>query len=197
VPKIKERLHLFFTHLKDFISRPWYGPLLGFLALLDNFIIVVPTDGLLISSSLLRPKKWMLFAVFIAIGSTLGAAGLAYLVQTLGMPWLENHFPTVQQSTTWQITETFFDKYGLIVVFVIAISPLFQQPSVILASIAGSPLWTIVFFVFVGRLLKFLFMGYIASHAPRLLSRLWGIQGDLAEAGVDSKDLNPKRQVGN
>lgn len=195
--KIRERLHLFFTHLKDFVSRPWYGPLIALLALLDNFIIVVPTDGLLISSSLVKPKRWVWFALVISIGSTIGAAGLAYFVQALGLPWIVDHFPTVQQSSTWQITENFFNQYGIIVVFVVAASPLFQQPSIILASVAGSPLWTIVTFVFAGRLLKFLLIGYLASHAPKLLSKLWGMRDEMAEAGIDTADLNAKRKVGN
>jgi hypothetical protein len=58
---------------------------------------------------------------------------------------------------------------------------------VILATLAHTPLEKIAITVFAGRFLKYLIMGYIASHAPKLLTKLWGVQEELEEVGISEK----------
>ena len=176
-----------------FIARPWYAPLIALLSFLDNFLIIIPNDGILISSSMIKPKRWLLFAAAISVGSTLGAIALSMLVQFHGLPWILHVFPTLDQSATWTMTESFFEKYGLIVVFAVAISPLFQQPAIILASMAHTPTLTLMAVVFSGRFIKFLLMAYIASHAPKLLAKMWGVKGELEEVGIHV-DRSPKNE---
>ncbi len=192
--KFQLKLQELFSKLKMFVARPWYAPFIGFLSFMDNFVIVIPNDGILISSSMLKPKKWLFFALCISIGSTLGAIVLAMLVQFHGLPWILNNFPTIDQSAGWAMTESFFERYGLIVVFLVAATPLIQQPAIILASLAHTPILTLFAVVFSGRLLKFLIMAYIASHAPKLLSKMWGVRGELDEVGVDVDRL-PKTKL--
>jgi len=171
-------------NLQKFIDRVWYSPLVGLLAFLDNFIVIVPTDGILISSSMLRPRKWFGLAFAISLGSTLGALILAALVESHGLPWILEFYPNLNNSQTWVITEEFFHRFGLLLVFGVAMTPLMQQPSVILAGLANTPLMELAVVVFVGRFIKFLIMAYAGSHAPRLLSRMWGVQGELKDVGV-------------
>ncbi len=73
----------------------------------------------------------------------------------------------------------FFDKHGLFLVFVVAITPLMQQPAVIFASLANTPLFKLSLIIFVGRFIKFLIMSYIGSHSPRLIKKMWGVQREL------------------
>ena len=93
-------------------------------------------------------------------------------------------FPALLDSTTWKLTEEFFHQYGLIVVFVVAATPIMQQPAVILASLAETSLIQLCAVIFVGRFIKFLIMAYVGSHAPQLLNRMWGLKGELEDAGV-------------
>lgn len=160
---------------------------LGILAALDNFIIIVPTDGILISSSMILPRKWWIFAVALGIGSTLGAIGLAHLVELFGTDIIQRIFPDLLASDAYLTTQKFFQEYGLLVVFAVAITPLIQQPAVILAALAKTPLLQIFLVVLVGRILKFLFMAYLGSHFPRLLKKLWGVQSELEEVGAISE----------
>jgi membrane protein YqaA with SNARE-associated domain len=171
-------------HLQKFVDRVWYPPLLAVLAGLDNFVLIVPTDGLLISSSMLTPRRWWINSLCISLGSCAGALILAFLVEMHGLPWILQFYPGIDQTFTWTWTEGFFDQYGLILVFVVAITPLMQQPTVILASLANTNLIELGAVIFVGRTLKFLAMGYIGSHAPGLLKKIWGVRGELADAGV-------------
>lgn len=188
---MSEKLHLkikeYVSYLQAFADRLWYPPFIGILAALDNFIIVIPNDGILISSSMLTPKRWLALAFFVAVGSTIGAVGLAAVIEFLGLPWILELFPGVDQSTTWKMTDQFFQEYGLIVVFAVAVTPILQQPAVILASLADTPLLLLASVIFSGRFIKFLIMAYIGSHAPSLLERMWGVKGELKDAGIEIK----------
>ena len=182
--KLHEKIQKQIQHLQKFVDRAWYPPLIGVLAALDNLIVVIPNDGILISSSMLAPKRWINLAVCVAIGSALGAVLLASIVELKGLPLINEVYPGLHQSASWVWTERFFQKYGLLLVFVVAVTPLVQQPAVILASLANTPLLPLAAVIFVGRLIKFLIMAYVGSHAPHLLKKIWGVKGDLKDVGL-------------
>lgn len=182
--KIKKTLLSFIVGFQKFINRWWYGPSIAFLAAMDNLVLIIPNDGLLISASMLSPKKWFHFAVWIAIGSTIGAMVLALLVKIYGFDFLHLFDPAIETTNAWIKTEEFFDVYGLIVVFIVAVTPLVQQPAVALAALAGTPIFYIAAVVFVGRGIKFLIMSWVASHAPKMLSKLWGLESEMKEMGL-------------
>lgn len=62
-----------------------------------------------------------------------------------------------------------------------------QQPAVILASLSKTPLIELVAVIFIGRFIKFLIMAYVGSHVPRVLDKMWGLQSELKEVGVEIK----------
>lgn len=175
---------IYIKALQRHVNRLWYPPLIGFLAFLDNFVIVVPTDGILISSSMLTPRRWLLLALSIAGGSTLGALVLAAIVEFHGLPWILNWYPGIVETSTWIWSTKFFDTYGLLLVFAVAMTPFMQQPAVILASLANTPLTKLFAVVFAGRLIKYFVMAYLGSHAPGVLKKLWGLSTELDDAGV-------------
>ncbi|WP_409479493.1 YqaA family protein [Pseudobdellovibrio sp. HCB154] len=184
-----DKLKRLITHavklLQYYIDRVWYLPMLSLLAILDVFFIVIPTDGLTISSSMLKPRKWFYFGVFSAAGSVLGAMILCYIVQLYGIHIVETLFPNMQASNFWLQTQKFFDAYGLWLLFAVALSPLSQQPVLILAVLATVPLLQILLITVVGRFLKFLLFAYIGSHAPHLIKKLWGMKDELQEVGIE------------
>lgn len=185
--KLHERIQRYVQFLQRYADRIWYPPLIGFLALIDNLIVIIPNDGILISSSMLVPKRWFVLAISVTIGSTLGALVLADLVEHQGLPWILNLYPGVEATKMWTLSLQFFETYGLYLVFAVAITPFMQQPAVILASLAHTPLHEIGAVIFLGRLIKFLVMAYLGSHTPRLLKKLWGLKGELKDVGVTLK----------
>jgi membrane protein YqaA with SNARE-associated domain len=189
--RLHEKIRSYVQFLRRYADRFWYSPLIGFLAALDNLVIVIPTDGILISSSMLLPKRWFILALCVAVGSTLGALALATLVEFQGLPWILDMYPGVIETKTWTLSMEFFERYGLFLVFAVAITPFMQQPAVILASLANTPLIKLAAVIFIGRFIKFLIMSYLGSHAPRLLSKMWGLKGELDDAGVKLNE--PKR----
>lgn len=182
--KLHSTIQTYVQKLEAHADRSWYPPLIGLLAALDNLIIIIPNDGILVASSMLIPKRWALFALNITIGSTIGALALFFLVEHQGLPWILNFYPGLDQSQMWMLTDQFFDKYGLIVVFVVAISPLMQQPAIILAALAHIPPLELTAAIFLGRFIKFNLLAYLGSHSPKILKKIWGMKDELTDAGV-------------
>lgn len=71
--KLHLKISQYIKIMQQFANRLWYPPLIGFLAALDNFIVIIPNDGILISSSMLTPRRWFVLAFTVAVGSTIGA----------------------------------------------------------------------------------------------------------------------------
>ena len=183
-PKLHEKIRNYVTRLEKFADRSWYPPLIGLLAALDNLVIIIPNDGILVASSMLIPKRWLIFAVCVAIGSTVGAMILSSLVQFHGLPWILDFYPGINETEMWNLTEKFFDEYGLLLVFAIGASPIMQQPVIILAGLANTPLLILAAAIFAGRMLKFTVMAYLGSHSPKMLKKIWGLKEELNDAGV-------------
>ncbi len=182
--KLHTKIQTYVQKLEQFADRAWYPPFIGLLAALDNLIIIIPNDGILVASSMLVPKRWAWFALWISIGSTVGAVMLSLVVQHKGLPWVLDFFPGIDKGQIWIWTEQFFDKYGLFVVFAVGISPLMQQPVIILSALANTPLIELAAVIFIGRFLKFNLMAYLGSHSPKLLKKMWGMKGELKDAGI-------------
>ena len=185
---VNQRIAELFKSVQNFADRAWYGPFIGFLAFIDYFVIVVPTDGILISSSILQPKRWGWFAICISVGSTAGAIAFAAVVQKQGLPWILELYPSIQQTKSWIWSAEFFGSYGMLVVLFIAATPLIQHPIIILACLANSELSELTIYMMAGRLFKSLIMAYIGSHTPKLLGKMWGIQGELKELDIKTNN---------
>jgi len=175
------------AQLQKFTDRPWFEWLVGFLAGIDTWVLVIPTDGLLISSVLLNPKKWFRLYVLASLGSTLGLLSFAYVVSHWGLPWISENWPLLVRSSLWAWTESLFVTYGLWVLLGVAATPLIVQPTLALAVVSHHSLSNIMLVVLAGRLLKYFVMSWVARWAPASLSRLWGVGGELKEVGIEPK----------
>lgn len=181
---IREKVAGFVRGLQRFAGRWWYPPLIGLVAIADNFVFIIPSDGILISSVLLTPRRWLWLALTSTFGSTVGALILAALVEIHGLPLILEYYPNLTDTATWTLTSQFFDQYGLYLVFLISMTPLMQQPVIILAGLALTPLSELAPVVFFGKGVKYVVLAYVGSHAPRLLKKLWGLKEELKEVGV-------------
>lgn len=179
--------------LQAFSDRPWYPSLVGFLAGLDNLVVVIPTDGILISSVLLQRRRWMRMAFAVTLGSSLGALALGAIVEFHGLPLIQTYWPELIATKTWIWTESMFDQYGLIIVFLIAASPLMQHPAIILSALAGENLALLFAVIFIGRFLKYVFLAWVSANSPKFLSRIWGLKGELEEVGIPVPDSDSEK----
>ena len=178
LPPLLSRLLVKLERLVDHFS---FYPLLALFAALDSFLLIVPTDGLVVSSTLLRPKRWMTISFIAAIGSALGVLCLAALIRWKSDELIATFFEDALTSTSWSRTETFIDQYGTGALALIALSPFPQLPAVILTAMSHMSLTNIALSVFAGRVVKFAFFAWAATHAPRLLGKITGLKRELKQ----------------
>jgi membrane protein YqaA with SNARE-associated domain len=187
---LKQRFKKWLQVLQCHAGSWWYVPAISLLAFADLFLVVIPTDGLLISSAMLTPRRWVYTATAVALGSSLGALALAHVLHTHGLSLLLQISPGIDQSQTWAWTTQQMGQWGGWALFGIALSPILQHPAVAIAAFAGMPESRIFALVFAGRLLKYLFLAWLATHAPKLLTRLWGLKHELDGVGVKPEKPN-------
>jgi len=182
------------THrLRRFADRIWYLPFISFLAFIDLFILLIPTDFLLVTYVLLKPKKWIAAMIWISLGSAFGALALAGILQYGGAELVEQWFPRVFQSGHWSSTSEFVRKHGAPALALISVSILPQQPGVVIAALSRMPLFEIFLSVLVGRLAKYALFSWLASHAPKQLERFALGRAALAEVKVKPAPILKKR----
>lgn len=184
---LKSKLDSAINKIQLYSNTRWYSPLIFFLSMIDNFILIIPVDGLLISSVLMRRQNWIKYAILISLGSTVGAFLLAALIEFQGLVLIMKFYPFIIESQTWIMMHNFFSTYGLFLVFFISVMPIAQQPAVVVAAISGVNIFQIVLVVFLGRLIKFIIISYVASHVPNLLNKLWGLKGEMKEVGIKTE----------
>lgn len=175
----------YFQGLQKFIHLWWYGPLFFLCCGVDHFVVFIPVLGMLVSSVFLAPKKWLRLSLWGALGSALGAWSIGWIAQVFGFGLIQAHFPSVMESSIWHWAEAFFSKHGVWVVFFSGISPITQQPAVIIAAIAGTSLAEIGIVLLVAKIIKFCVIGYLASHAPQYLSRFKSVREEIKELDVE------------
>jgi membrane protein YqaA with SNARE-associated domain len=170
-----------FRKLQGFIHQWWYGPSFLVCCALDQYVVVIPVLGMLVSSVFLAPRRWWGLALWGGIGCWLGVWSLGFLAYDLGLPAIQSYFPDLMATGIWRWAENFFAQHGVWVVFFSGVSPISQQPAVIIAAMAGTSLWQIGAVLLVAKMIKFMGLAYIASHAPQYLKSFKGLQEELKE----------------
>jgi len=178
--------------LQKYMDRPWYLPAVALLAFADIFIMIVPTDALLVTAVIFKPKRWWLAATLVAVGSALGALMLAGAVQW-DLEGLARLLPSLFESPSWKGTDAFLEKYGIWALALFAAGPLPYQPAVVLVALSGASLPEAFLATFLGRGGKYYLLAYLASHAPKYLEKFWTVRKELHELDevVAEKTVSP------
>jgi len=171
-----------FHQLKKHVERPWFGPFLGLLAALDYFVIIIPTDGLLITSAMTAPKHWIRLSFWLTLGSVAGAMTFIVFVQHYGNPFLEWVFPNIHENHFWKLSDQWMNQYGIWAVFFTGALPIVIHPVIAFAALAAIPLPKIAFTLFAARTLKYSTYSWIASHVPHYLLRLKNLKKEVTQA---------------
>lgn len=175
-------------HFKTSVEKSWYGPLLAFLAALDYFVMIIPTDGLLITSSIAAPRRWIKFSLWLAIGSVAGGIAFAALVQLYGNDFLEWVFPSIHQNQLWKISDEWINKYGVWAIFFVTALPVISHPVIAIAALMNTPLQNIAWTLLIARTLKYTAFSWLASHAPHYLLRSKALRREVAQAEKEYMD---------
>jgi membrane protein YqaA with SNARE-associated domain len=149
----------------------WYLPLICVLAFIDLFIFVIPTDTLLISYTVLQPKKWIRAGLAFALSSAIGAVVMAVTIRLVDDFILDRMFQLGLHPSTWTRTSEFIETYGAWALGLHALGPLPLQPGVIVVALGKMSLTFIFISVFIGRAAKYLFFAWAGAYAPEWLEK--------------------------
>lgn len=152
--------------IERYTDHPFYPVLLGVLAGVDLFVVVIPTDVLLVSYVALHPKRWWTTAIATALGSALGAVVLALFIQKHGVAILDSVVPGMMTTHWFVEVNRLMKHYGAITVFLVSLSPFIQHPAVVLAALAPVSIFAIFGYSLAARVIKYLLWAWFAKGAP-------------------------------
>ena len=174
------KLWQFIKQQYDFVIRTAGTPLATRLMLLysalESIIIPIPVDPLLVAVVPAKSNQWQRIAFTCTIASVIGGA----VGWTLGA-YLGLHIYTLSDSlpvalaapSAFAAVEAGFTKFGLVLIFLGAFSPLPYKVIAVSAGISGFGLLPFLAISFIGRGLRFGVVAAIARHhgdAKKLIS---------------------------
>jgi membrane protein YqaA with SNARE-associated domain len=157
--------------LQKFASRKWFLPLVAVLSALDAFIVFIPNDALLISAVLVRRNHWIRTALWVSIGSAIGAAACAWLISLYGDSLVNQLFPKLLDSKTWLDSSRVIQQHGSWGLAAVSLSPFPQHAAIAIAGLAHLQPFTVLGSVLLGRTLKYVFVAWCSTHSPKLFQR--------------------------
>jgi len=142
----------------------WGLPGLFLIALLDSAGLPLPTgvDALLITLTAVRPSLAILAVILATTGSAIGCLFLFYIARKGGQRYLDKHTQTgkARQFREW------FQRYGLVTVFVALLSPI-PIPTKVFVLSAGAlgvrPL-SFLLAVMAGRIPRYIGLAYLGAQ---------------------------------
>ncbi len=158
--------------LESHASSPWYPFALGFVALIDNFIFVIPMVPVLITSVFLTPKRWFSFAFFQAIGSSLGVLLFSLVISVHGTHFIQAIAPNFMEGDLWHHAEVWVAQYGLWALFGTSVLPITDHPVIAILALHKVSSIDVMLINFFGKIIKYLVFSWLASHAPKTLMKL-------------------------
>lgn len=179
-----------FAFLRRHSKRPWYLPIVCVFAFIDLFILVIPTEGMIVTTSVMRPRRWLVTALAVTTASTLGALLMAHLTRNYGEPfviWVAGN--DLLLSPIWAKTEKWISLYGFWGIWFIALGPLPQQPAILISALAHMNPVAIAMAVFLGRLPKYVGFSFLATKGEKWIREEFAVHEGLNRVPMLQKIL--------
>ena len=178
--------------LESQVLKPSYPYVLGAVALIDNFIFLIPIAAILVTSVLTARKRWFPLALWTAIGSSIGAILFSLVIFHFGISIIETFTPGLMTHRSWHEASHLINEYGTWALFLVCALPISEHVIIVLAVLAKIPLTTVAFGITAGKLVKFFALSYLASHAPNVLLKLKWLKKDLKQVQTEIQNENVK-----
>jgi len=136
------------------------------LAFAGTTTAAYPVTAVVVPAALLAARRWRAVAVASAFGSALGATALVLVFHHLGWRQVYAHFPEMATHPAWAHVTAWTSSYGIVSLFVIAATPLPQTPALIFFGVVQPQYAGIFAAMLLGKLLKYGFFAWAASHFP-------------------------------
>ena len=122
------------TRILDKSSQPWYSWVVFVMTVFESIFLFIPPEVFMTPAIVANKKRAFPITVAAALGSIVGGF-IAYLIglwlfDSVGV-WLIEHVASMEK---FELTKTMFNKYGIMIIILTAITPI---PYKLLAICAG------------------------------------------------------------
>lgn len=139
------------------------------LALTGTITAAYPVTAVVVPATLLAPRNWRRITLFTALGSALGATVLVLVIHHMGWANLYEHYPQLATHPDWRQVMSWVQRYGIIALFLIALSPLPQTPALIFFGITRQDYIGIFIAMLAGKILKYGLFAWATNRFPEKL----------------------------
>ncbi len=144
-------------------SQHHFAPFwLGFVSFIEAIFFPIPPDVMLMPMSMTQPQKALRFAINASIFSTLGGA-FGYSIGFFAADWATTTIQHFGYSEQWHSLLIWFNKWGVVFVFVAGFSPIPYKLFTISAGILQMAFFPFLIAAFISRLIRFVLVAKLAA----------------------------------
>ncbi len=169
--------------LRPHAARPWFPPAMSVSAAIDYVFFAASPQLVLISTVLLRGKRWRIVPWCFAVASAAGAVAVALSIGVIGEAFMALWGDSVAALPA--SLAAFIQEWGLLALFLLCALPLSMHSPVFLVALAGLPALQIGLAVFAGRLVAYHLVAVAAALAPARLARIPRLAPLLQSVGLE------------
>lgn len=136
------------------------------LSLCGTSSAIYPVTAVVIPAALLAPGRWWQITITAALGSALGATLLVSVFHALGWSQIYEYFPELATHKSWIRVMEWATSYGVLALFLIAVSPLPQTPALVFFGVARQDYLVVFAAMLSGKLIKYGVLAYLVSRFP-------------------------------
>merc|ERR1711918_19364 len=160
--------------VRAFAASWWYPWFVGLLSGINMFTIFLgtPLVGLYIAGAMSGSSPYRrvpLVAIANAVGTTIGAALVLYLITQNGTDWLTATFPSVFGSNQWERTSSMMQQHGWLGCIAVSAMPVVLHPLILFAHLTRVGSLELLSAILLGRFIKYCAMGALANSSSHWL----------------------------
>ena len=144
-------------------SKHRFAPFwLSFVSFIEAIFFPIPPDVMLIPMSMSKPQSAIKFAWLTAIASVLGGM-IGYALGYYAFDLVEQYITQWGYQEHWQTAIHWFEKWGILVVFVAGFSPIPYKVFTICAGVMHMAFLPFVLTAFISRAARFILVAKLAA----------------------------------
>ncbi|MGC7560010.1 YqaA family protein [Pasteurella sp. PK-2025] len=135
---------------------------LSLTSFIEAIFFPIPPDVMLIPMSMSKPQSAVRFALYTTIASVLGGI-VGYALGYFALDWVQHYVQQFGYQHHWDTAISWFERWGIIVVFLAGFSPIPYKVFTICAGVMQMAFFPFVVTAFVSRAARFLLVAKLAA----------------------------------
>ncbi|UEA16599.1 DedA family protein [Pasteurella canis] len=135
---------------------------LSFTSFIEAIFFPIPPDVMLIPMSMSKPQSAFRFALYTAVASVLGGA-VGYGLGYYALDFVQHYIQQFGYQQHWDTAISWFEQWGILVVFVAGFSPIPYKVFTICAGVMQMAFLPFLLTAFISRAARFLLVAKLAA----------------------------------